>query len=125
MTEICNASNPVSFPEEAAENEDDTTDLSCLISELTEICSLSKLNSFANEPNNNKENVTDLSCLLCGTEKKSEIDVQRHIRFVHLMDQEYLCNYCHDFSTFSLAEWASHVSRNHSNNPPKKRKTHY
>ena len=45
----------------------------------------------------------------------------RHIRIVHLKDNEYLCNACEKgkYATFSLKEWCNHVAQNHAADPPK------
>lgn len=59
------------------------------------------------------------TCLLCGARRRTEGEVMRHIRIVHLKDNEYLCNACGRFATFSLKEWANHVHQNHADNPPK------
>jgi len=61
------------------------------------------------------------TCLLCGARRRTEGEVMRHIRIVHLKDNEYICNACSEgkYATFSLKEWANHVHQNHAHNPPK------
>jgi len=61
------------------------------------------------------------TCLLCGARRRTEGEVMRHIRIVHLKDNEYLCNACPQgkYATFSLKEWCNHVKDNHADSPPK------
>jgi len=62
------------------------------------------------------ENTT---CFLCGVRKESQRELVRHTRIVHLKDNEYYCNTCGDFATFSLKDWVNHVNQKHADNPPK------
>merc|ERR1719167_344019 len=70
-----------------------------------------------------KEDPQPLICFLCEVTRKTEDQLERHLRIIHLKDNEYVCNVCQPpknkpFATFSLNDWCEHIHTQHPGNPP-------